>query len=131
MINTELIMNGKTIKSADEVDHTKQLINEAQDNRVISVENGKAEVLVTKENILISNGSNYLNVNQHGTTVDGKFHMAAEPNKIRVNGYWTLNDELLTTLPSTIYTPLPVLVYSEPLAAERVQDMFKFLKGMA
>ena len=57
----------------------------------------------------------------------GKIHLATNPEDIRINGFWVLNPELLSCLPSTIYTPIPVLKYSDPPFAKNVTAMFKII----
>ena len=126
----EIWIDGVKLTSVDQIEELKDILNEGQDNRLLKCVGGSAAVLVTQDNVLVSNGANYINVNQRGTTIDGKVHLATEPGKIRINGFWTLNDELLTTLPSTIYTPIPVLNYDTPPAVENIQKMVKFLQGL-
>ena len=130
--NAEVVINGQELSSADQVQELQDFLDESQDERIIRTKTGSAEIYLKDDAVCItSQGSNGIIVNQYGTTVDGKFHIAQDPNNIRVAGFWTLNNELLTTLPSTIYTPIPVLVYDEPPAIQVVQGYVSYLGNLA
>lgn len=55
------------------------------------------------------------------TTPDGTYHggkhsFICAPSDIRIAGMWTFNDSIVSTLPSTIVTPIPVLSSSQPIS---------------
>lgn len=100
------------------------------DERKISSRDGTAQILVSPEEITITNKSNGIIVNQYGTTIDGLIHLGKEPGDIRISGFWVLNNELLTTLPSTTYTPISVLKYKEPPYIKWAQRMFKIVSKL-
>ena len=51
-----------------------------------------------------------------GTVVRGPFHIMARPDQIRIWGLWKFNPLLLSMIPSTIFTPMPVLILDPPIA---------------
>ena len=59
---------------------------------------------------------NYIVMNGDGTYHGGKHSFICAPSDIRIGGMWVFNDQLVSTLPSTIITPLPVLKQSYPLS---------------
>lgn len=59
---------------------------------------------------------NFLIMNQEGSYHGGKHSFICAPSDIRIGGMWVLNDQLVSTLPSTIITPLPVMKLSYPVS---------------
>lgn len=52
---------------------------------------------------------------EFGIRLAGKISLGANPDSISIaGGYWRLNPLLLSCLPSTSATPIPVLVRSQP-----------------
>jgi hypothetical protein len=98
------------------------LIRVENDERRFSTLNGQAEVLIQDKAIHMTNSSNGVVVYEHGVVTKGAQHLAETPSGIRINGFWVLNDDLLTTLPSTTYTPIPVLKY-------KASNYVKMIKG--
>jgi hypothetical protein len=122
--NFELTFNGQSFTTADLFVKQQNNFNENQDERLIRAKDGKAEALVKKDAMcLTSGGTNGVIINTTGTTIDGRIHLAKGPSEIRINGFWKLNDELLTTLPSTLYTPIPVLVYDDHPGVVTIQSL--------
>ena len=107
----------------------RSVITPKSDDRKISTENGKAQVYISEDTITMSNESNCVVVNDKGLIISGRTHVTKTPSSIRVAGFWVLNDELLTTLPSTTYTPIPVLLYKEIPYAKTASAIAKILKG--
>lgn len=108
---------------------------EADDNSKIRVDNderrfctmnGTAEVLMQDDAVHITNANNGIIVYQHGTVIKGGQHMAETPSGIRINGFWVFNDDLLTTLPSTTYTPIPVLKYKASNYIKMIKESISF-----
>lgn len=46
--------------------------------------------------------------------VNGPLNIMAFPQDIRIGGLWTLNPILISTIPSTMATPVPTLVFTNP-----------------
>lgn len=63
-----------------------------------------------------SSKSNFIVLTSEGTYHGGKHSFVCAPSDIRIGGMWTFNDNILSTLPSTIVTPIPVLSNSQPLS---------------
>lgn len=95
-----------------------------------ATQKGEASVLATDSSISITNKSNGIVVNSIGTVVDGLFHIGRQPSDVRISTFWTFNNELLTTLPSTIYTPIPVLVYKEPAAVKHLAAFMSLVSSL-
>jgi hypothetical protein len=51
-----------------------------------------------------------------GNFVKGPLSITGGPENIRINGFWTLNPQLLSCIPSTIVTPVSVLNFDMPLS---------------
>jgi hypothetical protein len=85
----------------------------ANDTRKLSTKKGKAQVFVSDTTVAVSNENNAVIVNDKGVVIAGRTHITKNPSNIRINGFWVFNEELLTTVPSTTYTPIPVLLYKE------------------
>ena len=66
-----------------------------------------------------------------GIHMTGDISLSAMPSQIYIGGgYWTLNPLLLSCLPSTSATPIPVLVKSKPLLLTKhksLSDCLTFL----
>ena len=60
--------------------------------------------------------SNFVVLTSDGTYHGGKHSFICGPSDIRIGGMWTFNDNILSTLPSTIVTPIPVLSNSQPIS---------------
>lgn len=50
-----------------------------------------------------------------GTIIRGPIGITNRPQDIRIAGFWVLNDLILSGMPSTIMTPIPVAKFSPPL----------------
>jgi hypothetical protein len=97
------------------------------DARKFSTLKGKTEVLIKDNSITLSNLGLGIIICDYGNIIKGPIHLADSPSSVRINGFWVFNDELMTTLPSTTYTPIPVLVYKESPYAKTIQGYIKTL----
>lgn len=52
-----------------------------------------------------------------GVVIRGPVGFTENPSSIKIAGMWRLNDLLLSSAPSTLLTPIPVLIFSPPLAS--------------
>jgi len=100
----------------------------ANDERKYSTLKGTAELLIQDKAIYITHVQNGMLICEHGTIIKGPSHLADTPSNVRINGFWVFNDELLTTIPSTTYTPIPVLEYKEPNYPKMVRAFLEGLK---
>jgi hypothetical protein len=98
-------------------------IQPKQDHRKFSLPDGIPQLLVTADKVSMTYKDSGITVSKDGVVYGGKMHLAADIRDIRVNGFWTFNTELLTCLPSTLYTPMPVLKYNTPPFAETVAKL--------
>lgn len=83
-------------------------------DKILCTEEGNAEVYVTDDTVYISNQDMGMTVGPNGTYIQGPLSLSASPSDIRINGSWVLNEELLTTLPSTLFNPVQTLLYKDP-----------------
>lgn len=128
---SDVVLNGQKLTSTQQVDELEDFMNESSNERLIRTANGTAEIYLTDDAVCVtSQGSNGMIVNKYGTTLDGKIHLAPDPNNVRISGFWTLNNELLTCIPSTLYTPIPTLVYDEPPAVGVIQSLAKYYSSL-
>lgn len=95
--------------------------------------NAKAGMSVTDEVATMqSSKDNFIVQTKDGTFHGGKHSFICAPSDIRIAGNWVLNDHMVSTLPSTIVTPMPVLNASYPISgvaniASMVQSFSKML----
>ncbi len=118
--NTELTadyMDYGTIDYATNQATSTDKIRPSIDERKICAspngKDGKAQIWITGDRIVTSYMNNGVVVDQNGIILAGPTHIVGTPSNLRVAGFWAFNDELLTTLPSTTYTPIPTLIYKE------------------
>jgi hypothetical protein len=78
---------------------------------------GQPSITTTDEGIFIAGSkTNVIQVTKEfGVHLTGDISLSANPNQIVIGGgYWSLNPLLLSCLPSTSATPIPVLVRTTP-----------------
>lgn len=75
----------------------------------LKVTNSAAGLQGSKDYAILSDG-------KLGNFVKGPISFTAHPSNIRVHGFWTLNPQLLSCIPSTIVTPVSVLNLDLPLS---------------
>jgi predicted nucleic acid-binding protein len=118
--------------TSERLQELSQYINVQDGNLAYRAKSGKAELLITKDKaVLSSHYKNAVVVNEYKTTIVGPIHLSPNPSEIQISGYWKFNDEILTCLPSTLYTPIPVLKFREPLFAEEVNGLAKIESALA
>lgn len=79
--------------------------------------NAQAGMHITDEDVgMIANSENYHTIGQNGTHHGGAQSFVCSPADIRIGGMWTLNNFMVSTIPSTIVTPVPTLTLSPPVA---------------
>jgi hypothetical protein len=61
------------------------------------------------------NKDNYIMTDERGTTINGPVSFVSGSDQIRVGGLWTMNHQLLLSLPSTMATPNPVFSINPPV----------------
>lgn len=107
------------------------LVKHEQDHRKIATRTGSAQIYITDNLVVVSNGANGLLVNDRGTAVVNPFHIATDPSQTRINTFWVINDEIMTTLPSTVYTPIPMLRYKKPAVVDQISDLAKKISALS
>jgi hypothetical protein len=61
------------------------------------------------------NKDNYVMTSEQGTTISGPVSFVAGASQIRFGGMWTMNNELMLQLPSTLATPIPTMMINPPI----------------
>jgi hypothetical protein len=75
-----------------------------------------AGVSVSKTSVRMNgNRDNYVLTDEKGTTISGPTSFVSGSDQIRIGGLWTMNNQLLLSLPSTMATPTPVLMINPPV----------------
>lgn len=93
---------------------------------------GKAEMIVSDNFVVIAaDETTALGIGDGTVVMAGKVHMTRSPSEIRVNGFWVFNEELLTTVPSTLFNPVQTLLYKPPPYAKKVSKFAKLMKSFA
>ena len=72
-----------------------------------------------------SPNTRFVSSEKYGNFVVGPLSIMAMPQDIRIGGVFKMNPLLVSTMPSTIVTPLPMLIFDFPLA-----DTAKFMSGL-
>lgn len=78
---------------------------------------GQPCLVVTETEVnLVGDSNNAIHLDpSFGILLSGKLSLSAMPDQISIGGgYWRLNPMLLSCVPSTTPTPIPVLVQSTP-----------------
>lgn len=78
---------------------------------------GQPYTSITEDSIIIA-ASKLAGIaisDKFGITLGGKLSLASAPDQIQIGGgYWTFNPLILSCLPSTTPTPIPMLIKSTP-----------------
>lgn len=116
---------------------TKSIEQARQDGDIIDYQNGAvrlnadggtAEVYVDSTSVVLASDQNTaLAVYGGCTVVDSRLHVARAPHDITVNGFWVFNEELLTTVPSTLMHPVQTLLFKYPAYAKKAAKLMKLL----
>lgn len=78
---------------------------------------GQPYVSVQEDSILLaaSKTAGIAISDKFGVTIGGKLSLATSPDQLQIGGgYWTFNPLILSCVPSTTPTPVPMLVKSTP-----------------
>jgi len=90
--------------------------------------NGQPYTAVTEEGInIVADKTNGIAMSsKFGVTIGGKLSMSMMPDQISMGGgYWRINPLILSCIPSTTPTPIPMLVKAVPRllsAASNIQE---------
>jgi hypothetical protein len=95
--------------------------------------NGQPYIGVQQNSIAIygSKPNGIVVTDKFGTTISGPISFSTMPDQIAIGGgYWRLNPLLLSCIPSTTATPVPVLVPSTPQLLSASTDLSNAQSGM-
>jgi hypothetical protein len=103
------------------------------DERKLSTnKKGGAEVCVGENSITLSQDETCgIGVGNDSIILDGRLHIGKAPSQVRINGWWIFNEEILTGLPSGLFTPVPTLLYKDPPYAKKASKFAKLIKSFA
>ena len=113
----QLVKDGKVV----DVRGRKQIIQKAV--------GGLIQLFLGKDFAHLASGTMGFEVSSSGCIVAGPTDFTASPHEIRIAGFWILNEELLTTVPSTLFSPVQTLLYSDPPTAKKAGKLAKLLAG--
>jgi len=83
--------------------------------RLFRMPGSGSAVLATNDRVALVGGVDSSIVSsKDGNTINGKLSIMAAPNDIRIGGMWVLNPLLVSTVPSTMVTPIPVFLFNMP-----------------
>lgn len=73
--------------------------------------------IVASKNACRMNGKDdhYVMADERGVTVNGPISFVSGSAQMRYGGLWTMNTELMLSLPSTMATPTPVMNIDPPV----------------
>lgn len=82
------------------------------------------------------NKDNYIQIDGLGTYISGRVSLLSQMNQVRTGGLWTFNNNFALTIPSTLGTPVPVLMVDPPLKGlqnivEQASIMIGLFAGIA
>lgn len=90
--------------------------------------NGSASVVIEDKYVKLgSDETNAIGIGDGTIVLDGKTHISKPPSQIRVNAFWVFNEELLTTIPSTLFNPVQPLIYKDPSYAKKCGKITKMI----
>lgn len=118
----------KKENAANEILNRNMYFYKDEGDRYARADKGIAQLVIKNEIASINNGSHGFVTFKGGNAIVGPLHITRTPDDIRLSQFWKFNDELLTCLPSTMYTPLPVLVYDPPDMAKRFSKFASILQ---
>ena len=86
---------------------------------------GTAELYVddAKAVITADKGIGVVAHKDHGVAIQGELAIKAKPQEVYIGFLYMFNDMLMTTLPSTIYTPIPTLRQGMNTKIEKVGEL--------
>ncbi len=91
---------------------------------------GSAEIVVTPTHIIMAtNSTTGIGIGDGSIVLDGRVSFTRSPDNICINGFWRLNEELLTTLPSTLMNPIETLVFKYPSYIRKASKVLSLLGG--
>lgn len=98
--------------------------------RKFSTARGPAEMVISDDYVVIaSDESTAIGVGDGSIMMVGRVHLTKAPSDIRVNGFWVFNEELLTSIPSTLFNPVPTLLYKAPPFAKNVSKFAQLMSA--
>jgi hypothetical protein len=124
------LVGGASDKKTIEQKRADSEVIDWDNERKIGLSGGKAEVLVSRDMVILaSDETTAVGIGDGSIMLIGKVHMSRAPSEIRVNGFWVFNEELLTTIPSTLFNPVQTLLYKAPPYAAKVSKFAKLMKA--
>lgn len=94
---------------------------------------GQPYVIITADGVaLVGDESNVISLNpDYGVNLSGRIALACMPEQICIGGgYWRLNPLLLSCIPSTSATPVPLLNKAQPRILQSQSGLTSALSGM-
>lgn len=94
----------------------------------LAADGGLAEVVVNPSDIILAVSQNTaIGISDNSIVLDGRVSFTNMPDDIIIGGFWRFNEELLTTLPSTLFNPIETLIFKYPPFVKKVAKIFQLL----
>lgn len=119
-----------TAKSIEEARDKGQVVDYTTGATKLSSKDGNAEIYLQKDTIVMATDSTTaMAINDGCIILDGRVHFSNSPNHMYVQGFWKFNEELLTTVPSTLFNPVQTLLFNYPPYVKKASKILKVLSG--
>lgn len=119
-----------TAKTVEEARAKGQVVDYTTGATKLSSKDGNAEIYLSKDTIVMATDSTTaLAINDGCIIIDGRVHFSNSPNHMYVQGFWKFNEELLTTIPSTLFNPVQTLIFQYPPYVKKASKIVKVLMG--
>lgn len=120
----EKLPQNQTVREIEDVDGNLRKVRFSDMKLIKASDSARAAIMVSPDIIDVSaadrdDASSCVGitvVSKSGTVIKGPIGITTSPDNIRIGGMWKFNPVLLSAMPSTIMTPIPVLRFSPPLA---------------
>ena len=117
-------------KTPDEMRSDGEIVDYTLGDVRYNADQGKAEVYISKSAVTMATDETTAIALSDGCAImDARVHMTRTPHDIRIAGFWVLNEEILTGIPSTLANPVPTLVFKYPAYAKKAAKLMKLISG--
>jgi hypothetical protein len=122
------LLGGSTTKKNDleKLRKKEKVVNYM--TKEVRLGNGLAEVRVSQNRVILAADENTgIGISDGMIIMDGNVHFLRAPDNLIIQGFWRLNEECLTTVPSTLMNPVQTLVFKYPSYVKKASKLMKLL----
>ena len=114
--------------TVEEKREAERVVNYTTGATRLASKDGNAELYMQKDTIILAtDSSTALALNDGCIILDGRVHFSHSPNSMYMQGFWKFNEELLTTVPSTLANPVQTLLFNYPPYVKKIAKLAKVL----